>query len=141
MKLDYKYRQGAIYTLNRVSANAIDENINLVNSSSIPTIASGDSANNTFAVTMEGEKTGWLQNGVTNMYTDNNGSFDGNTVYKSDNSSNPGSLIFKIHNSINVSETKDLGNVNIVLIGKTRTADDASEGNVFRVIISVSLQS
>ncbi len=141
LKLDYKYRQGAIYTLNRVSANAIDENINLVNSSSIPTIASGDSANNTFAVTMEGEKTGWLQNGVTNMYTDNNGSFDGNTVYKSDNSSNPGSLIFKIHNSINVSETKDLGNVNIVLIGKTRTADDASEGNVFRVIISVSLQS
>ena len=31
--------------------------------------------------------------------------------------------------------------MNVVLIGKTRTGDDASQGNIFRVIISVSLQS
>ena len=141
LKLDYKYQQGAMYTLNRVSSNALDENINLVNPSSIPTIASSDNANNTFGLTMEGEKTGWLQNGVTNMYTDGNGSFEGNTVFKSDNSSEPGTLIFKIFNSINVTESKDLGNINVVLIGKTRTGDDASQGNVFRVVIAVSLQS
>ena len=141
LKLDYKYKQGAMYTLNRVSSNALDENINLVNKSDLQTIASSDTANNTFALTVEGEKTGWLQNGVTNMYTDGNGSFDGNTVFKSDNSSDPGTLIFKIFNSMNVTETKDLGNINVVLIGKTRTGDDASQGNVFRVIISISLQA
>ena len=139
LTLDYKYEQGAMYTVNRVSVNAFGTDINLINPLDVPTYSAN--ANNTFGLTMGTTKSGWLQSGVTNMYTDGNGSFDGNTVYKTDNSSDPGTLIFKIFNSVNITENKDLGNVNIVLTGKTRTGEDASQGNIFRVIIALSLQS
>ncbi len=90
---------------------------------------------------METTKSGWLQSGVTNMYTDSNGSFDGTSVYKTDNSDDPGTIIFKLFNSINVDQDRDLGNVNIILTGKTRTGEDISEGNIFKVVIALSLQS
>ena len=137
--LDYKYAQGATYTVNRVSVNALDTEVGLINPLDVPTYSTN--ANTSFGLTMESDKSGWLQGGVTNMYTNGNGSYDGNTVYKTDNSSEPGKIIFKLFNSINVNQDKDLGNVNIVLIGKTKSGEDASQGNIFRVVIALNLQT
>ena len=137
--LDYKYQQGATYTVNRVSSNALDTDINLINPLEVPTYSAN--SNNTFGLTMETDKSGWLKGGVTNMYTDGNGSFDGDSAYGTDNSNTPGTIIFKLFNSINVTENRDLGNVNIVLTGKTRTGEDASQGNTFKIVIAVNLQS
>ena len=131
---------GTTFTVDRISANAFDAETNLINKLSIPTYSAN--ANNNFALTMQtSNSTGWLKSGTTNLYTDSYGSFDGDKVYKTDNSTDAGSLRFKLFNSINVSETKDLGYVNIVLTGKARTGEDASTGKVFKVIIAVNIQS
>ena len=130
---------GTTFTVNRVSSNPLDENTNLVNKLLVPTYSS--TANNTFGLTMQTLDSGWTKGGITNIYTDSYGSFDGDTVYKTDNSSNPGSIIFKLFNSLNVTETKDLGYVNIILTGKARLGEDASTGKVFKVVIAVNIQS
>ena len=130
---------GTTFTVDRVSTNAFDKDTSLVNKLTIPTYS--ENANNTFALTMQTSSTGWLKSGITNLYTDSYGSFDGDTVYRADNSAEAGSLRFKIFNSVNVSETKDLGYVNIVLTGKARTGEDATTGKVFKVVIAVNIQS
>ena len=130
---------GTTFTVDRISANAFDAETNLINKLSIPTYS--ENANNNFALTMQTSNTGWLKSGTTNLYTDSYGSFDGDKVYKTDNSTDAGSLRFKLFNSINVSETKDLGYINIVLTGKARTGEDASTGKVFKVIIAINIQS
>ena len=130
---------GTIFTIDRVSTNAFDEESNLINKLSIPTYS--ENANNTFGLTMQTSNSGWLQGGTTNLYTDSDGSFDGTTVYKTDNSTEPGNIIFKLFNSVNVSETKDLGYVNITLTGKARQGEDASIGKVFKVVIAINVQS
>ena len=130
---------GTTFTVSRVSANAFDTDANLVNKLNIPTYS--ENANNTFGLTMQTSNSGWLKGGTTNLYTDSNGSFDGVSVYKTDNSAEPGSIIFKLFNSVNVSETKDLGYMNIVITGKARQGEDASIGKVFKVVISVNIQT
>ena len=90
---------------------------------------------------METSNSGWLKTGTTNIYTDSNGSFDGDTTFKTDNSTDPGKIIFKLFNSVNVTETADLGYVNIILTGKARKGEDASVGNTFKVVIAVNIQS
>ena len=130
---------GTTFTVDRVSTNAFDTDTSLVNKLTIPTYS--ENANNTFALTMQTSSKGWLKSGITNLYTDSYGSFDGDTVYRADNSAEAGSLRFKIFNSVNVSETKDLGYVNIVLTGKARTGEDATTGKVFKVVIAVNIQS
>ena len=130
---------GTTFTVDRVSTNAFDKDTSLVNKLTIPTYS--ENANNTFALTMQTSSSGWLKAGTTNLYTDSYGSFDGDKVYKADNSADAGNLRFKLFNSINVSDTKDLGYVNIVLTGKARTGEDATTGKVFKVVIAVNIQS
>ena len=137
--LDYKYGQGATYTLNRVSLNALNTDVNLIDSLTIPTIS--DNANKTFGLTMETDKSGWLNSAVSNIYTANNGSFGGDTQYISDSTTTPGTIRFKLDNSINITEQKDLGNVNIILTGKVPTGSDGTPGNTFIVVIAVNLQT
>jgi len=137
--LDYKYKPNATYTVNRVSVNALNPDINLINPLDIPTISSN--ANNTFGLTMSTDRTGWVKSGTTTILSEDYGKIDGTTYYKTDSTSTPGKLIFKIYNSMNVSEDQDLGNVNIVLTGKTTTGEDTTQGGVFKVVISVTLQS
>ena len=130
---------GTTFTVDRVSANALNTDVNLINKLQIPIYS--ENANNTFGFTMQTSDTGWLQSGETNIYTDGNGSFDGDTVFKTDNSNTAGTLLFKIFSSINISETKDLGYVNIVLTAKAKSGEDASMGNTFKVVIAVNLQT
>ena len=130
---------GTTFTIDKVSANAFDIESNLINKLAIPTYS--EDANKNFALTMQTSNSGWLKSGTTNIYTESNGSFDGDTVLKTDNSAEPGKLIFKLFNSVNVSETKDLGYVNIILTGKARKGEDASVGNTFKVVIAVNIQS
>ena len=130
---------GTTLTVDRVSINALDTDINLINKLSVPTYS--DNANNTFGLTMQTSNSGWLKGGTTNIYTDSDGSFDGDTSFRTDNSSDPGTMIFKIFNSVNVSESRDLGYINMVLTGKARTGEDASTGKVFKIIIAVNIQS
>ena len=146
--LDHNYAPGATYTLDRVSLNALDTNINLINPKDIALISAN--ANNTFGLTIETDTTGWLSQAETKIYTakgasdttqQDNGSFDGDTTYKSDSSTTPGIIKFKMHNSLNVSQKKDLGYVNLVLTGKTTTGEDASQGNTFIIVIAVNLQT
>ena len=140
--LDYEYAQGAIYTLtaDSISLNALTAaDIQLVNPLTIPTISVN--ANNIFGLTMETTNTGWLSTAKTNIYTDGDGSFSGDAVYKSDVTTKPGTIKFEIHNSINITEQKDLGNVNIILIGQKTTSDNPNESVTFKVVISVSLQT
>ena len=130
---------GTTFTVDRVSSNALNTDVNLINKLQIPIYS--ENANNTFGFTMQTSDTGWLQSGETNIYTDGDGSFDGDTVFKTDNSNTAGTLLFKIFSSINISETRDLGNVNIVLTGKAKSGEDASMGNTFKVVIAVNLQT
>ena len=137
--LDYKYKPNATYNVNRVSINALNPDINLINPLDIPTISSN--ANNTFGLTISTDRTGWVKSGTTTILSEDYGKIGGTTYYKTDSTSTPGKLIFKIYNSMNVSEDQDLGNVNIVLTGKTTTGKDTTQGGVFKVVISVTLQS
>lgn len=130
---------GTSLTLNRVSSNALNTDINLIDRYTVPTYS--ENANNTFGMTMETTHSGWTKGGITELYTDLDGSFGGTSIYKMDNSGNPGTITFKLFNSVNVSETKDLGFVNIVFTGKSRSADDPSVGNTFKVVIAVNIQS
>ena len=92
--LDYKYKPNATYTVNRVSVNALNPDINLINSANIPTISSN--ANNTFGLTMSTDRTGWVKSGTTTILSEDYGKIDGTTYYKTDSTSTPGKLIFKI---------------------------------------------
>lgn len=130
---------GTSLTLNRVSSNALNTDINLIDRYTVPTYS--ENANNTFGMTMETTHSGWTKGGITELYTDSDGSFGGTSFYRMDNSGNPGTITFKLFNSVNVSETKDLGFVNIVFTGKSRSADDPSVGNTFKVVIAVNIQS
>ena len=130
---------GTTFSIDRVSTNALNTDVNLINALEVPIYS--ENANNTFGFTMQTSNSGWQQAGETNIYTDGDGSFDGDTVFKTDNSNTPGTLLFKIFSSINISETKDLGYVNIVLTGKATTGEDASMGNTFKVVIAVNLQT
>ena len=130
---------GTTFSIDRVSTNALNTDVNLINKLQIPIYS--ENANNTFGFTMQTSDSGWQQSGETNIYTDGDGSFDGDTVFKTDNSDTPGNLLFKIFSSINISETKDLGNVNIVLTGKVKSSEDANMGNTFKVVIAVNLQT
>lgn len=130
---------GTSLTLNRVSSNALNTDINLIDRYTVPTYS--ENANNTFGMTMETTHSGWTKGGITELYTDSDGSFGGTNIYRMDNSGNPGTITFKLFNSVNVSETKDLGFVNIVFTGKSRSADDPSVGNTFKVVIAVNIQS
>ena len=130
---------GTTFTVDRVSSNALNTDVNLINKLQIPIYS--ENANNTFGLTMQTSNSGWQQSGETNIYTDGDGSFDGDTVFKTDNSNTAGTLLFKIFSSINISETKDLGYVNIVLTGKAKSGEDASMGNTFKVVIAVNLQT
>ena len=130
---------GTSLTLNRVSSNALNTDINLIDRYTVPTYS--ENSNNTFGMTMETTHSGWTKGGITELYTDSDGSFGGTNIYRMDNSGNPGTITFKLFNSVNVSETKDLGFVNIVFTGKSRSADDPSVGNTFKVVIAVNIQS
>ena len=130
---------GTSLTLNRVSSNALNTDINLIDKYTVPTYS--ENANNTFGMTMQTSQSGWLKGGTTDLYTESNGSFSGTNIYKMDNSGNPGTIIFKLVNSINVSQTKDLGFVNIVFTAKSRSSDEPSIGNTFKVVIAVNIQS
>ena len=130
---------GTTFSIDRVSTNALNTDVNLINKLEIPIYS--ENANNTFGFTMQTSNSGWQQSGETNIYTDGDGSFDGDTVFKTDNSDTPGTLLFKIFSSVNISETKDLGYVNIVLTGKAKSGEDASMGNTFKVVIAVNLQT
>ena len=130
---------GTTFSIDRVSTNALNTDVNLINKLQIPTYS--ENANTTFGFTMQTSNSGWQQSGETNIYTDGDGSFDGDTVFKTDNSNTAGTLLFKIFNSVNISETKDLGYVNIVLTGKAKSGEDASMGNTFKVVIAVNLQT
>ena len=130
---------GTTFSVDKVSTNALNTDVNLINKLSVPIYS--ENANNTFGLTMGTSNSGWQTSGETNIYTDADGSFDGATVFKTDNSNTAGTLQFKIFSSVNISETKDLGNVNIVLTAKARTGEDASMGNTFKVVIAVNLQT
>ncbi len=130
---------GTTFSVDKVSTNALNTDVNLINKLSVPIYS--ENANNTFGLTMGTSNSGWQTSGETNIYTDADGSFDGDTVFKTDNSNTAGTLQFKIFSSVNISETKDLGNVNIVLTAKARTGEDASMGNTFKVVIAVNLQT
>ena len=141
LELDYKYMPNATYSVSRVSANALDETIQLIDPKEIPTISTN--ANSVLGLTMQTDTTGWTKAGKTTMLvgSDNYGSYTGDKTYKTDSTTTPGKLIFRVYNSINISEDKDLGFVNVVLMGKTRTGEDSTQGGVFRVIIAVNLQT
>lgn len=130
--IDYKYVRGATYTLNRVSTNALNIEVNLVNSLTVPTISGN--ANTTFGLTMDTMNSGWLTDSHSNIYTDEDVPFDGDTLYASDKSATAGMIRFKLTNSTNITETKDLGNMNIILTGKTDT-------DSFIVVIAVNIQT
>lgn len=141
LELDYKYMPNATYSVSRVSANALDETIQLIDPEEIPTISTN--ANSVLGLTMQTDTTGWTKAGKTIMLagSDNYGSYTGDKIYKTDSTTTPGKLIFRVYNSINISENKDLGFVNVILMGKTRTGEDSTQGGVFRVIIAVNLQT
>ena len=130
---------GTTFTVDQVSTNALHTDVNLINKLQVPIYS--ENANNTFGLTMGTSNAGWQQTGETNIYTNADGSFDGDTLFKTDNSNTAGILQFKIFSSINISETKDLGYVNIVLTGKAKSSEDASMGNTFKVVIAVNLQT
>ena len=144
--LDYQYEKGATYTLNRVSLNPLNTGINLIKSDVIPT--KSPNANNTFGLTMETDRTGWLNNALTNIYTASEGSFDGYDgnddgiiTYASDTSATAGKIIFRLRNSINITEQKDLGNIDLILTGKTPEREDGTGANTFIIVIAVNIQT
>ena len=136
---DYTYAGETVYTVNQVSSNALKPGIEIVNKENLSTISAD--ANNKFGLTMETTKTGWQQQELTNIYSANTGSFDGDTVYTSDSSETPSSIKFKVYNSLNITEERDLGLVTIILTGQQPINETGTEAYTFKVAIAVNLQT
>ena len=139
---DYTYAPQTVYTISRVSTNALKPGIELVDptdSSKLPTVSAN--ANNTFGLTMETTPSGWQEQALTNIYTASNGSFAGDSVYTSDGQAQPGSIKFKVHNSLNITEEKDLGTVTIILTAQQPISGNGIESYTFNVAIAVDLQT
>ena len=137
ISLDKLYGPETTYTLSSVSLNALNKDIQLIDKLLVPTISIED-ANDIFALTMETDKTGWLNSGRADIYgtaTDNYGTFGGTTKYKTDTTNAPGKLLFRVYNSVNISEEKDVGNVIVKLIGTSKS------GETFIVSISVNIKT
>jgi len=138
--LDYNYLPNATYTFDRVSLNALNTNVNLINPLNIAPIS--ENANNTFGLIMRTADSGWLNSAKTTIYTQDYGSFTGDTLYKTDESSQPGALKFAIYSSTDITEQIDLGKVNLRLIGRTpASADGTRPANTFIIIISLDLKT
>jgi len=139
---DYTYAAETVYTLNKVSTNALKPGIELVDPkdpTKLPTVSAN--ANNKFGLTMETTNSGWKEQALTTIYSSSNGSYTGDSEYKSDAQTTAGKLKFKVHNSLNITEQKDLGNVNIVLTGQQPLNEGGSESYTFKVVIAVNLQT
>ena len=138
--LSYNYVPGTTYTLSNISINALSGDVNLVDPDSIPDIAENEEdANNTFGLTVQTAEKGWIKSAKSTIYTEGDGTIKGNNYFASDYSDESPELNFRLYNSINITQRQDLGRISLALVGKTKTGEDVSEGNVFVVIITVNL--
>ena len=85
-----------------------------------------ESANSEFALIMQNGLNGWIANGITEFYTQNNegNNYSGMNYYVSDNSNSTLGLSFNFIHSKNISESKTLGNVTIKLKAKYLQNDE-----------------
>lgn len=137
------YRPGATYDIRAFSINSLDTDIDIINKASIPTLQEDESkANRTFGLSMKNGDTGWLTNGETNFYTtDTRGTYDGTQRYVSDYSNQPPVMNLSLYNSLNITESRDVGIVDIVFDVRVMTGEDMSEGGIIRYSISVNIQT
>ena len=131
---------GAEYEVKLFSVNSFEPDIELVSRTQIPRVAATpEIANTTFALTMK-NGSGWQNEGETQFYTSGN-PIQGTTTYISDYSGNAPYIDFYLYNSINITETKDCGFANLVFVVRKTTNGDASEGTLFKVAVSINIQT
>ncbi len=134
--------EGVGYNVNLFSINSLESGINLIDKSQIPTMAeTSEKANTTFALTMRNGKSGWKTQGETNFYSSEETPILGTRQYLTDDSGNVPTIDLYLYNSINISETSDAGLVSIMLIVKEINNSDLTQGGVFRIMITVNIQT
>jgi len=140
--LDYATEDNTEYNVTLFSINSLEPGINLVDKTQIPTIAeTSEKANTTFALTMKNSESGWRTDGETNFYTSLDPQIQGTTQYISDESGQVPYLDLYLYNSMNISKTSDCGLVSIILLVKQVTGSDLTQGGVFRVAVTVNIQT
>ena len=123
-----------------VNFSALNENINLIDYSNIPRIASTEEeANTIFGLNMKSGQNGWITKGSTNFITEGSSNVQGTIDYQRENSSGAPGLVFYFYHSKNLTETQNLGSVTISLVAIT-PIDDLNN-DVKRININVNLNT
>lgn len=92
----------------------LDSGISLVKPEDIKAIENDETiANNVYGLTMESGNNAWQNKNKTLFLTENGGKYEGSSKYLSDNSTSTPTLNFCLYHAQNLSEEKDLGEVNI----------------------------
>lgn len=100
-------------------SSGLESDVSLVNSKTIPDIASTtNEANTIFGLGMRTGKTNWQNNAYTEFYSADNGSYSGDTLYDSDNSTFAPSLLFYFYHSANLTDVRELGVAKIRLMAR-----------------------
>ncbi len=137
--LDY-YEPNTEIDIVGVNYDALNSNINLLQTSSIPRHASSTTiANTNFGLEMETGTVAWITQGSTQFLTQGPRDIEGTTIYKSENSNAIPSFIFYLHHSKNLNITQSLGSVTISLMILTPRNDLSNK--VQRINIVVNLQT
>ena len=138
LTLDSFYKANTTFTILGFYYNDFDSNASLINSSTIPRIASTSTiADNNMGLVMMTGTNGWLNSGTTEYFTNNSNPYTGTTYYESDNSAIAPTLYFYLYHSKNLGSDADMGTVTISLL--VVTPDNLIESIVQRVNIEVSI--
>ena len=113
--------------------------VSLIDGDMIPRVAdTSNIANNVMGLSVKSGATGWLTRGETKFLT-SNPNISGTTNYVGENSTSVPSLMFYLYHSKNLSDTADLGTVQITVMAITKV--DALNSTTERLIINVNLST
>ena len=123
-----------------VNYSSLNEDIKLIDYSSIPRVAATEEeANTIFGLNLKAGQTGWITKGNTSFITEGDTNITGTTSYQRENTSEAPGLVFYFYHSKNLTKTQNLGSVTISLVAITPIDDLNSE--VKRININVNLNT
>ncbi len=118
--------------------NELEENVNLVDKSQIPKVASPrENADYNMALVMKSSETGWITKGATNFFSSSELS-NGTVTYLSENSSTVPTFLFYLYHSKNLNTAGSMGSVTISMVAITPIDDLNSSVKRINIVANIS---
>lgn len=126
------------FTLMGFSSAGLNSDINLVDPSTVPRIASDEeTANSTFGLAMKSETREWTSYGVTEFTDEDGGKYYGDTSYKTDSQKVAPSMMFYLYHPKNITKEGDVGSVLITLQSEEAINEIESTFNYVTITVNI----